>query len=103
EHARMEARQWAWIAEHVQGSDPNADVADMVEQAVQKEAGFLAERLGTILRNIAAFIFDLFVMIFAMFYFFRHGGRLILRVRSLLPFDPAPRYAMTKQPRALTS
>jgi len=70
EHAPAVARKWAWIAQHVPGLDPNANVAEMVEQGVQKEAGFLAERLGTVLRNIAEFIFDLFVMIFAMFYFF---------------------------------
>ena len=75
----------------------------MVEQAVQKEAGFLAERLGTILRNIAAFIFDLFVMIFAMFYFFRDGDRIILGVRSILPFDTEHRDAMMKQARDLIS
>src|SRR5258707_8216183 len=64
EHAPAVARKWAWIAQHVPGLDPNANVAEMVEQGVQKEAGFLAERLGAILRNIAAFLFDLFVMIF---------------------------------------
>jgi len=103
EHAPVVARKWAWIAQHVPGLDPNADVADMVEQAVQKEAGFLAERLGTILRNIAAFIFDLFVMIFAMFYFFRDGDRIILGVRSILPFDTEHRDAMMKQARDLIS
>src|SRR5437660_11205715 len=76
EQAPTIAKKWAWIAQHVPGLDPNADVAEMVEQAVQKEAGFLAQRLGTILRNIAEFIFDLFVMIFATFYFFRDGDRI---------------------------
>src|SRR5438034_287090 len=52
EHAPALAKKWAWIAQHVPGLDPNADVAETIEQAVQKEAGFLAERLGTILRNI---------------------------------------------------
>ena len=104
EHAApVVARKWAWIAQRVPGLDPNADVAGMVEQGVQKEAGFLAERLGTILRNIASFIFDLFVMIFAMFYFFRDGNRIIRGVRSILPFDAEHRDTMMKQARDLIS
>ncbi len=103
EHAPMVAKKWAWIAQHVPGLDPNANVAEMVEQGVQKEAGFLAERLGTILRNIAAFIFDLFVMIFAMFYFFRDGDQIIRGVRSILPFDADHRETMITQARDLIS
>ena len=103
EHAPTVARKWAWIAQHVPGLDPNADVAEIVEQGVQKEAGFLAERLGTILRNIAEFIFDLFVMLFAMFYFFRDGDQIIRGVRSILPFDAEHRDTMMKQARDLIS
>ena len=103
EHAPAVARKWAWIAQHVPGLDPNANVAEMVEQGVQKEAGFLAERLGTVLRNIAEFIFDLFVMSFAMFYFFRDGDQIIRGVRSILPFDAEHRDTMMKQSRDLIS
>jgi predicted PurR-regulated permease PerM len=103
EHAPTVARKWAWVAQHVPGLDPNANVAAMVEQGVQKEAGYLAERLGTILRNIAAFIFDLFVMVFAMFYFFRDGDQIIRGVRSILPFDAEHRDAMMKQSSDLIS
>jgi len=103
QHAPAVAKKWAWIAQHVPGLDPNADVLDMLAQGVQKEAGFLAERLGTILRNIAEFIFDLFVMIFAMFYFFRDGDQIIRGVRSILPFDAEHRDTMMKQARDLIS
>src|SRR6267378_3458041 len=75
--------QHSIVEQHVPGLDPSADVLDMLAQGVQKEAGFLAERLGTILRNIAEFVFDLFVMIFAMFYFFRDGDQIIRGVRSI--------------------
>jgi predicted PurR-regulated permease PerM len=103
QHAPIVAKKWAWIAQHVPGLDPNANVMDMVEQGVQKEAGYLAERLGTILRNIAEFIFDLFVMIFAMFYFFRDGDQIIRGVRSILPFDAEHRDTMMTQARDLIS
>jgi len=95
--APMLAKSWAWLAKHVPGLDPNADVLEMLAQGVQKQAGFLAERLGTILRNIAAFLFDLFVMIFAMFYFFRDANQVIRGVRSILPFDEEHRETMMTQ------
>jgi predicted PurR-regulated permease PerM len=103
DHAPMVAKTWTWIAKHVPGLDPNANVIAMLEQGVQRRAGFLAERLGTILRNIAEFIFDLFVMIFAMFYFFRDADSIIRGVRSILPFDAEHRDRMITQSRDLIS
>jgi predicted PurR-regulated permease PerM len=103
QQAPMLAKSWAWIAHHVPGLDPNADVLEMLAQGVQKQAGFLAERLGTVLRNIAAFIFDLFVMIFAMFYFFRDGDHIIRVVRNILPFDAEHRERLMTQTRDLIS
>jgi predicted PurR-regulated permease PerM len=103
QQAPVLAKTWAWIAHHVPGLDPNADVLEMLSQGVEKQAGFLAERLGTILRNIAAFIFDLFVMIFAMFYFFRDADQIIHGVRSILPFDAEHRDSLMTQTRDLIS
>jgi predicted PurR-regulated permease PerM len=103
QHAPMIAKSWSWIAHHVPGLDPNADVFDMLEQGIEKQAGYLAERLGTVLRNIAAFIFDLFVMIFAMFYFFRDAGQIMRGVRSILPFGAEHRETMLTQARELIS
>jgi predicted PurR-regulated permease PerM len=101
EHAQIVEKTWVWIAQRVPGMDPNADVLELLEQGVQKQAGFLAERLGTVLRNIAAFIFDLFVMIFAMFYFFRDKEQIVRGVRSILPFDAEHRDALMSQTRDL--
>jgi predicted PurR-regulated permease PerM len=103
DHAPAIAKIWAWIAQHVPGLDPNADVLDMLQQAVQKQAGFLAQRLGSVLKNIATFIFDLFVMIFALFYFFRDADEIIRGVHSFLPFDAEHRDAMIVQAGNLIS
>jgi predicted PurR-regulated permease PerM len=103
QHAPIIAKSWSWIAHHVPGLDPNADVFDMLEHGIEKQAGFLAERLGTVLKNIAAFVFDLFVMIFAMFYFFRDAGQIMRGVRGILPFDVEHREAMLAQARDLIS
>jgi predicted PurR-regulated permease PerM len=96
-------KSWQWIAQHVPGLDPNADVLQLLAQGIENEAGFLAQRLGTILKNIAAFLFDLFVMIFAMFYFFRDAVPIVRGVRSILPFDAEHRESMITQTRNLIS
>lgn len=101
QQAPLLAKSWTWIAQHVPGLDPNADVLEMLAQGVQKQAGFLAERLGTILRNIASFVFNLFVMIFAIFYFFRDADQIVQGIRSILPFDAQHRDAMMTQMRDL--
>lgn len=103
DHAPMILKTWTWIAQRVPGLDPNADVVDMLEQAVQKQAGFLAQRLGTVLKNIATFIFDLFVMIFALFYFFRDADEIMRGVRNILPFDAEHRDTLLVQARDLIS
>ena len=103
QHAPAIAAAWSWIAHHVPGMDPNANIFETLEQGIEKQAGFLAERLGTILKNIAAFLFDLFVMIFAMFYFFRDAGKILGAVRSILPFDAKHQEAMIIQVQELIS
>jgi predicted PurR-regulated permease PerM len=103
DHAPAISKIWTWIAQHVPGLDPNADVLDMLQQGVQKQAGFLAQRLGSVLKNIATFIFDLFVMIFALFYFFRDADKIIRGVHSFLPFDAEHRDAMIVQAGNLIS
>ena len=103
QHAPIIAKSWSWIAQHVPGMDANANIFEALEQGIEKEAGFLAERIGTILKNIAAFIFDLFVMIFAMFYFFRDAGKILGAVRSIMPFDAQHQDTMIVQIRDLIS
>ncbi len=103
QHAPAIAKGWSWIAHHVPGMDPNANIFEALEQGIEKQAGFLAERLGTIVKNIAAFIFDLFVMIFAMFYFFRDAAKILGAVRSILPFDAQHQDAMITQVQELIS
>ncbi len=103
QHAPVIAKGWSWLASHVPGLDPNANIFETLERGIEKQAGFLAERIGTILKNIAAFIFDLFVMIFAMFYFFRDSEKILRAVRSILPFDAHHQDAMIIQIRELIS
>lgn len=103
QHVPLIAKGWSWLASRVPGMDPNANIFEALEQGIEKQAGFLAERLGTILKNIASFVFDLFVMIFAMFYFFRDARKILPAVRSMMPVDAAHQEAMIVQIRDLIS
>jgi predicted PurR-regulated permease PerM len=64
-------------------------------------AEFVAARLGTIVRNLAVFVFHLGVTILAMFYFYRDGASMVARLRELLPFELTHRDRMISESRSL--
>jgi len=74
-------------------ADPTASIIE----AVRAVASYLAARAGTILQNAAGLVFQLFVMLFGLFYFLRDGGRIVALIRHLLPFEPARRDRMISQ------
>lgn len=94
-------RASGWIVRHVPGVNPDLDLFQMIRETLQQKAGFLAEELGTALRNLASFVFDLFVMVFAMFYLFRDAEDVMRSVRQLLPFEEDRRDAILGQARDL--
>jgi predicted PurR-regulated permease PerM len=64
-------------------------------------AGFVAGKLGVILKNAAVFFFHLGVTVLAMFYFYRDGASMVARLRQLLPFELAHRDRMLSESREL--
>jgi predicted PurR-regulated permease PerM len=64
-------------------------------------AGFVAGKLGVILKNTAVFFFHLGVTVLAMFYFYRDGASMVERLRQLLPFELAHRDRMLSESREL--
>jgi len=77
--------------------DLNASLRHYGEQS----ATFVAVRLGTILKNVAAFLFRLGVTILGVFYLFRDGPLMVERLREILPFEESHRNRMLGQVRAL--
>jgi predicted PurR-regulated permease PerM len=47
----------------------------------------LASQTGAILQNVAAFIFLLFVMLIALFFFLKDSHAIVRGIRSILPFE----------------
>jgi predicted PurR-regulated permease PerM len=74
-----------------------ADLTSTILDTVGAVATFIAGHAGLILQNVASFVFQLFVMLFGLFYFLRDGARIIHIVRRLLPFEPARRDRMITQ------
>src|SRR5713226_7705880 len=96
------ARAWEWVTKHGPAgafSGGATDLSTLVKQAAGRVAEFLATRLGAVLRNVASFLFDLFVMLFALFFFFRDGGDIVDSVRRLLPFEEIHRDTMISEAR----
>ena len=74
-------------------ADPTASVVE----AARTVASYLASRAGAILQNVASLVFQLFVMLFGLFYFLRDGEGIVSLIRHLLPFEPARRDRMISQ------
>ncbi len=89
-----------WLRQHASWL-ADTDLPTLLRQGAEKLAAFLASQVGPVLRNVAVFLFDLFVTLFALFYFFRDADRLMSGLRRLLPFDAEHRERILKESREL--
>jgi predicted PurR-regulated permease PerM len=75
----------------------------MMSDAVRRVAPAIASQSGVVLRNVAGFVFDLVVALFATFFLLR-DSRIVMRVlRRMLPMDSALRERLIGQIRQLVS
>jgi predicted PurR-regulated permease PerM len=89
-----------WL--HLQHRFPelsSVEVTAELQRYGEESAQFLAERLGTAVRNTAEFLFDLIITVFAMFYMFRDGQTLVAEIRRLLPLQSFERERMLDDTR----
>lgn len=73
-----------WLARH---HIEEQQLRDVITQNMDNVAGFVASQLGALARNLAVFVFNLFVALFASFYLFRDGPVLMRLLRRILPLD----------------
>ena len=78
-------RIWNRLA--VRLGDTETNLPAMLQRWAESAASFLAARLGTVVRNLAVFVFELFVTLFALFFFFRDGETILAFVRRIQPFE----------------
>jgi predicted PurR-regulated permease PerM len=90
-----------WIRAHLPSEWQNADFSTPLKQAAEKVAGFLAGNFAGLVKNLAAFFLDLFIVIFSLFFMFRDGDSVVRGVRHLLPFDESIQTDMLSESKDL--
>jgi predicted PurR-regulated permease PerM len=93
-------RAWGWIAAHV-AAQTAVNLPELVRQGANRLGEYLASELGAVLRNVVLFLFELVVMLFALFYFLRDGAAIMKRLRLFLPFEEVMRERMLAEARDL--
>jgi predicted PurR-regulated permease PerM len=92
---------WAWIGSKIAAFGINVDLPGLVRQGASSAGEYMATALGRVIRNIVLFLFELFVMLFALFYFLRDGDSILDRFRLLLPFEETTTEKMLAEAREL--
>lgn len=91
---------WLRIQQRFPDANPG-DLATILHRYADQAAGYVATRLGAVLRNTAVFLFHLSVTILAMFYLFLDGASIVKRLRELLPFEDDHSERMIREARDL--
>lgn len=95
------ARDWGWITSHITAGGLTVDLPGLVRQGASRAGEYMAAELGTVIKNIVAFLFELFVMLFALFYVLRDGDAMLNRFRHFLPFNDTMTERMLAEARDL--
>src|SRR5262249_41759893 len=95
-------RAWSTFERRIP-SAVNIDVAAMATDTVRNSVTFLMTQSGSALRNIASFVVDLVLALFATFFLLRDGDAIMMGVRRLLPMEEAAREEMIARTRDLIS
>ncbi|MBZ5644451.1 MAG: AI-2E family transporter [Acidobacteriia bacterium] len=94
-------RAWQWFASHVEAETGPIDFPGLVRQYASRVGESMASELGRVVRNVVVFVFELFVMLFALFYFLLDGDAILDRFRFFLPFEEDMRDRMLGEAREL--
>jgi predicted PurR-regulated permease PerM len=90
-----------WVKRHLPDSMQDLDLADTARTGAEKVGGFLAAKVGGLVKNIFSFFLDLFVLLFALFFMFRDGEDVARAVRHFLPFDASIQEDMMRESKEL--
>jgi len=91
----------AWIRGHLPNEWQAADFSQPIRQGAEKVAAFLAGNIAALVKNLAVFFLDLFIVIFSLFFMFRDGDSVVRGVRHLLPFDETIQQDMLSESKDL--
>jgi predicted PurR-regulated permease PerM len=92
---------WEWLVSSIAAEGVTVDLPELVRQGASRAGEYMATELGAVIRNIVLFLFELFVMLFALFYFLRDGDSILNRFRLFLPFEETMTERMLAEAREL--
>jgi len=73
----------------LEGIAPESDeLAGKLGEAVSRAGSYLVGGLGALTRGTATFFLQLFVLLYAMFFFLQGGGRVLDRILYYIPLEP---------------
>ena len=93
-------RGWDRVRGFIPGA-ANADLGMLVQDAMSRTGGFLAAQIGGLLADLLLLVFQLFVTLFALFFFLRDADAIMREMRRSLPFEELRRERMIRQTRDL--
>ena len=82
------AGAYAWVQD-ILPLPPLDELVAKATEVVKGAAGGIAKQAGSVLGGLIIVLFDVAVMVFALFFFFRDGPAIVAGLRRLLPFDDA--------------
>jgi predicted PurR-regulated permease PerM len=94
-------RAWEWFSLRVAQQGFDIDLPGLIHEGASRVGESMAEGAGWVVRNLVTFLFELFVMLFALFYLLRDGDSVLARFRLFLPFEEAMRDRMLAEAREL--
>jgi predicted PurR-regulated permease PerM len=89
-------RAWHWVQAHVPMLAPER-LSASIATAAQRIGTAVAQGSGKVIGGVALLIVDLFVALFALFFFLRDAPSIIRMMRVFLPFDDSERDRILKQ------
>ena len=89
-------RWWSW-AQHHAPIIAGITLADIAGDLGRRLGAFAAASAGDLLRNVGVLLFDLVIVIFALFFLFRDARRIMRMVRRVLPFEEEQREQVISQ------
>lgn len=81
-------RAWNWLQRQRFGRDI-PDLEAVLKMGASRIAGVVGEGAGLLARSVVYVIVNVIIMLFALFFFFRDGDKIMSRLRRVLPFDPS--------------
>ena len=93
-------RIWNRSREVIPGAQA-IDLRRLIENVMSRTGGFLAARVGGLLADVLVLLFQLFVTLFALFFFLRDADTIMQELRRSLPFEDFRRERIIRQTRDL--